>query len=159
MLDFTEVEPIHNAFSPMVRRQSFDLSDLAVVTGIQAVVFGKPVALLPAVVASRMQCGCLIARSSDGLVDSHSLRGKRIGVRSYTLTIGMWVRAACGRTIIWPRTMCIGSRMTIRTSKNILIHHARSVSTRARAFRHSFATATSTQPCSATEIDPVLWTP
>jgi len=93
-LDFTEIVPIHNAFSPMVRHQSFDLSEMAVVTGIQAVAFGKPIALLPAVVASRMQRGCLIARSSDGPVDPRSLRGKRIGVRAFTQTTGMWVRAA-----------------------------------------------------------------
>ena len=94
VLDFVEVEPIHKAFAPMVRRQAYDLSELAIVTAIQALAYGKPIVLLPAVVASRLQRGCIIARSSDGEIDPRSLVGKRIGVRAYTQTTGMWVRAA-----------------------------------------------------------------
>jgi 4,5-dihydroxyphthalate decarboxylase len=92
--DFVEVEPIHKAFAPMVRRQDYDLSELAIVTAIQALAYGKPIVLLPAVVASRLQRGCIIARSGDGAIDPRSLAGKRIGVRAYTQTTGMWVRAA-----------------------------------------------------------------
>ena len=93
-LDFVEVEPIHKAFAPMVRRQEYDLSELAIVTAIQALAYGKPIVLLPAVVASRLQRGCIIARASDGEIDARALVGKRIGVRAYTQTTGMWVRAA-----------------------------------------------------------------
>jgi 4,5-dihydroxyphthalate decarboxylase len=94
VLDFTEVEPIHKAFAPMVRRLNHDLSELAIVTALQALAYGRPIVLLPAVVASRMQRGCLIALSSKGEIDPHSLAGRRIGVRAYTQTTGMWVRAA-----------------------------------------------------------------
>jgi 4,5-dihydroxyphthalate decarboxylase len=94
VLDFIEAEPIHKAFAPMVRRQAYDLSELAIVTAIQAVAFGKPIVLLPAVVASRLQRGCIIARRSDGKIDPLTLAGRRIGVRAYTQTTGMWVRAA-----------------------------------------------------------------
>jgi 4,5-dihydroxyphthalate decarboxylase len=93
-LDFVEVEPIHKAFAPMVRRQDYDFSELAIVTAIQALAYGKAIVLLPAVVASRLQRGCLIARSSDGEPDPRLLARKRIGVRAYTQTTGMWVRAA-----------------------------------------------------------------
>lgn len=94
ILDFVEVEPIHKAFAPMVRRQEYDLSELAIVTAIQALAYGKPIVLLPAVVASRLQRGCIIARASDGEIDARALVGRRIGVRAYTQTTGMWVRAA-----------------------------------------------------------------
>lgn len=94
VLDFTEIEPIHKVFAPMVRRQAYDLTELAIVTAIQALAFGKPIVLLPIVVASRLQRGCIIARKSDGPIDPRSLVGRRVGVRAYTQTTGMWVRAA-----------------------------------------------------------------
>jgi len=50
--------------------------------------------LLPVVVAARMQRGCLIALSSKSTIDPRDLVGKRIGVRAYAQTTGMWVRAA-----------------------------------------------------------------
>jgi 4,5-dihydroxyphthalate decarboxylase len=93
-LDFTEIEPIHNGFGPMVRQQSYDLAELAIVTALQALEHGKPLVLLPAVVASRLQRGCIIMRLADGPADPTALAGKRIGVRAYTQTTGMWVRAA-----------------------------------------------------------------
>jgi len=91
--DFVEVSPVHKAFAPMVREQAFDIAELAIVTGLQAIAYGQPIMLLPAVVASRFQRGCLITRRTGGVTSPESLAGKRIGVRAYTQTTGMWVRA------------------------------------------------------------------
>jgi 4,5-dihydroxyphthalate decarboxylase len=91
-LDFTEIKPIHRAFAPMVRTESADLSELAVVTALQAIAYDRPVVLLPAVVASRFQRGCLIAHA-DRPVAAADLPGRRVGVRAFTQTTGMWVRA------------------------------------------------------------------
>ncbi|MET3654344.1 hypothetical protein [Dyella japonica] len=93
VLDFTEINPIHQAFAPMVREAAFDISELAIVTALQAVAYKRPVVLLPVVVASRFQRGCLISYRPRGDVKPEQLRGKRVGVRSYTQTTGMWVRA------------------------------------------------------------------
>jgi 4,5-dihydroxyphthalate decarboxylase len=93
VLDFIEISPIHKAFAPMVREAKFDISELAIVTALQAVAFKRPVVLLPVVVASRFQRGCLVSYRPHGEVKPEQLRGKRIGVRSYTQTTGMWVRA------------------------------------------------------------------
>jgi len=93
-LDFIEVMPIPKAFAPMVRKLEYDLSEMAVVTALQAFAFRKPVILLPAVVASRFQRGCLIRHRDRPLIGPHALVGKTIGVRSFTQTTGMWVRAA-----------------------------------------------------------------
>jgi 4,5-dihydroxyphthalate decarboxylase len=93
VLDFTEINPIHEAFAPMVRKAEFDISELAIVTALQAIAFKRPVLLLPVVVASRYQRGCLVSYRPHGEVKPEQLRGKRIGVRSYTQTTGMWVRA------------------------------------------------------------------
>lgn len=92
-LAFQEVSPVHKAFAPMVRTQAYDLCELAIVTALQAIAFGRPVVLLPAVVASRFQRGCLIGYRPNGIPDPRELAGRRIGVRAYTQTTGMWVRA------------------------------------------------------------------
>ncbi|HEY0199799.1 MAG TPA: hypothetical protein VGC19_14895 [Rhodanobacter sp.] len=92
-LDFVEVSPVHKAFAPMVRQQAYDVSELAIVTCLQAIESKRPVVLLPAVVASRFQRGCIIAYRPRGVLAPQDLAGKRIGVRSYTQTTGMWVRA------------------------------------------------------------------
>lgn len=93
VLDVQDISPIHKAFAPMVRAEAFDLCELAVVTALQAVAYGRPVVLLPVVVASRFQRGCMITRRVDGVMSPAELSGKRVGVRSYTQTTGMWVRA------------------------------------------------------------------
>jgi 4,5-dihydroxyphthalate decarboxylase len=93
VLDFTEISPIYEAFAPMVREAKFDISELAIVTALQAVAFKRPIVLLPVVVASRYQRGCLVSYRPHGEVKPEQLRGKRVGVRSYTQTTGMWVRA------------------------------------------------------------------
>lgn len=92
-LDFQEVSPVHKAFAPMVRHEAYDVCELAIVTALQAVAYDRPVVLLPIVVASRFQRGCLIAYKPRGVVRADELAGKRIGVRAYTQTTGMWVRS------------------------------------------------------------------
>jgi len=92
-LDFQDVAVVHKAFAPMVREQAYDFCELAVVTALQAIAYGCPVVLLPAVVASRFQRGCLIGYGPRGVPAEIDLPGRRIGVRAYTQTTGMWVRA------------------------------------------------------------------
>jgi 4,5-dihydroxyphthalate decarboxylase len=91
-LDFHHVAPVHKAFAPMVRDEAYDVSELAIVTALQAIAYERPVVLLPAVVASRFQRGCLIASAASPVPTPEALAGKRIGVRAYTQTTGMWVR-------------------------------------------------------------------
>lgn len=92
-LDFADIHPVHDAFAPMVRRLAYDLSELAIVTCLQAVAYERPIVILPVVVASRFQRGCLISHRSRPVPAVTDLAGKRIGVRAYTQTTGMWVRA------------------------------------------------------------------
>jgi 4,5-dihydroxyphthalate decarboxylase len=92
-LDFVDVAPVHKAFAPMVRKQAYDVCELAIVTCLQAIAYKRPIVMLPAVVASRFQRGCLIGYGPRGVLRPQDLVGKRIGVRSYTQTTGMWVRA------------------------------------------------------------------
>ncbi|SDT22507.1 substrate-binding domain-containing protein [Microlunatus soli] len=85
------VSPIHKAFAPMVTDQAYDVSELAIVTGLQAIGYDHPITLMPVVLAARFQRGCLVTRSADP-IDARHLRGRRVGVRAYTQTTGFWVR-------------------------------------------------------------------
>lgn len=91
--EFHEIEPIHDAFKPMAREQRFDVSELAIFTFLQAYTYKKPIVLLPVVLASRFQHGCIVYNT-----DFHKemtpamLPGKKVGVRAYTQTTGAWVR-------------------------------------------------------------------
>jgi 4,5-dihydroxyphthalate decarboxylase len=91
--DFVDVKPVHDAFTPMVMEQPYDLCELAIVSCLQAIDHRRPIVMLPVVVASRFQRRCLIAYPPRGVPSAADLAGKRIGVRAYTQTTGMWVRA------------------------------------------------------------------
>jgi len=91
--DFDEVEPIHNAFAPMAQRQVYDLSEMAIFTFLQAYTYKKPIILMPIVMASRHQHGCIIFNTEfHKSMTPADLAGKRVGVRAYTQTTGAWVR-------------------------------------------------------------------
>ncbi|MFT8246163.1 ABC transporter substrate-binding protein [Roseomonas sp. BN140053] len=92
-LRFETVQPIHRAFAPMAREGRFEVSEMAIVTALQALAYGKPIVLLPVTLAARFQHRCLIRLASRPELTPAALRGCRIGVRAYTQTTGMWVRA------------------------------------------------------------------
>jgi 4,5-dihydroxyphthalate decarboxylase len=97
-LDFVPVDPIYRAFAPMARQQTYDVSEMAIVTYLQAKAYGKPLVLLPTVVAARMQQGCLVYDGRHGATTLAGLHGARIGVRAYSQTTGMWVRGILANT-------------------------------------------------------------
>lgn len=91
-LDFVEVKPMHTAFKPMVREHAFDISELALVTVLQAKAYGKGLTLLPAAMLSRFQHHTCLYNSERGGLRPADLAGKRIGVRSYSQTTGAYIR-------------------------------------------------------------------
>jgi 4,5-dihydroxyphthalate decarboxylase len=91
-LFFASVGPIHRAFAPMAREGRFDISEMAIVTAIQALAYGRPIVLLPLALAARRQHHCLIRLASRPEVTAGSLRGGRIAVRAYSQTTGFWIR-------------------------------------------------------------------
>ena len=90
---FVDVSPITKAFAQMVRQGTYDISEMALVTFLQAKAFGKPLVLIPAAVAARSQEISLIKLAkNDAVRGPADLRGKRIGVRAYSQTTGAWLR-------------------------------------------------------------------
>jgi len=91
-LDFKEVKPINRAFAPMARERRFDISEMAIATVLQAIAYGVEIALMPVVLASRFQEAALFVRADSPLRDAGDLKGKRVGVRAYSQTTGLWLR-------------------------------------------------------------------
>lgn len=91
-IDRREVDPIHNAFAPMIRKQQYDICELAIVSAMQAFAYDKPLILLPVTLAARYQHKCIVCNGERGAFDTKALPGKRVGVRAYTQTTGAWVR-------------------------------------------------------------------
>ena len=91
-LEFADVKVSNTAFKPLVREARFDVAELAIVTFLQAKVYGKPYALIPATVLGRGQHHTIAYNPERGLLKPSDLAGKRVGVRAYTQTTGAWVR-------------------------------------------------------------------
>ena len=95
-LQLTEVNPVYKAFFMMVRELRFDVSEMALVTYLQAKAYGVPIVLIPATMMGRFQHGTMLYNSERGLLTPDKLEGRRVGVRSFAQTTGCWVRG-----ILW----------------------------------------------------------
>ena len=90
--DFAAVKTASAAFRRVVRDLEFDFAELAIVTYLIAKAHGKPLVLLPAVVVGRFQHPYLVYNPARGPLSPRDLAGRRVGVRSYSVTTGAWVR-------------------------------------------------------------------
>ncbi|WP_216894363.1 hypothetical protein [Nocardia alni] len=110
-LDVADIHPIHEAFAPMVRHLRYDLSELAVATLLQAIESDVPIAALPVVPLGNFPHRSLYVWGGDRRVDPADLPGRRLGVRAYSQTTGLWARGVLGddygvssRDITWVTT-------------------------------------------------------
>jgi 4,5-dihydroxyphthalate decarboxylase len=91
-LDIADIPAAFVAFKRVVRDLEFDVAELAIVTYLMAKAHGKPYVLLPVVVLSRFQHPFLVYNASRGELKPADLKGKRVGIRSYSVTTTMWLR-------------------------------------------------------------------
>jgi 4,5-dihydroxyphthalate decarboxylase len=91
-LDCAAFPNISRAFAPMVREGRFEVSEMAIATWLQAWAHGKPLVLLPRVLAARLQEGSVFCRADSAIRGPENLAGKRVGVRAYSQTTGLWLR-------------------------------------------------------------------
>jgi 4,5-dihydroxyphthalate decarboxylase len=90
--DFCGPKVANQGFKAMVRERKFDAGELAIGTYLEAKTYGKSIALLPAVVLGRFQHSHALRSTAKAPFGPGDLEGKRIGIRSYTQTTGIWVR-------------------------------------------------------------------
>jgi 4,5-dihydroxyphthalate decarboxylase len=89
---YIQITPIFAAFARMVRRLEFDICELALATYLQAREAGLPLTLLPVVMSGDIHHHSLSRWAASAPVPPRELAGRRVGVRSYSQTSGMWVR-------------------------------------------------------------------
>jgi 4,5-dihydroxyphthalate decarboxylase len=90
--DFADVKQVASAFKRTVRDLEFDVSELAITTYLMARAHGKPYVLLPAVVLGRFQHPFIVYNSARGELRPGDLNGRRVAIRSYSVTTSMWLR-------------------------------------------------------------------
>jgi 4,5-dihydroxyphthalate decarboxylase len=91
-LDFKEVEPQILAFRQMVRDVAFDVCELAPTTYIIAKAYGAPFTAIPIFFERRFHHAGLLVRDDAGIRAPEDLEGKKVGVRAYSVTTGVWTR-------------------------------------------------------------------
>jgi 4,5-dihydroxyphthalate decarboxylase len=90
--DFVEVLPIIGAFRRMVRDLEFDVCEMAPTTYMIARALGAPFIALPIFLMRRFHHGGFVVRPDSGIKEPKDLEGKRVGVRAYSVTTGVWTR-------------------------------------------------------------------
>ena len=84
-LDIAPVAVPATAFARTVAME-FDVSELSLITFLQAKTYGRKLVLLPAVNLSRFQHPFLMYDSQRGVMKPKDLEGARVGVRLFTAT-------------------------------------------------------------------------
>jgi 4,5-dihydroxyphthalate decarboxylase len=90
--EFVTVKPQIGAFRRMVRDVEFDVCELAPTTYIIARAYDAPFIALPIFVVRRFHHGGLLVRPDAGIQTPKDLEGKKVGVRAYSVTTGVWTR-------------------------------------------------------------------
>ncbi|MDB5642686.1 MAG: phosphate transporter substrate-binding protein [Hyphomicrobiales bacterium] len=90
--EFAGPKTANQGFKPMVRESVFEAGELALVTYLQAKSYGKPYVLLPVPIVSRFQHHTIGFAPKFGQLSPKDIEGKRVGVRTYSQTTGLWVR-------------------------------------------------------------------
>jgi 4,5-dihydroxyphthalate decarboxylase len=91
-LSFIEVEPQVLAFRRMVRDVAYDVCELAPTTYIIAKAYGAPFTAIPIFFERRFHHAGLLVRDDAGIAGPKDLEGKKVGVRAYSVTTGVWTR-------------------------------------------------------------------
>jgi 4,5-dihydroxyphthalate decarboxylase len=90
--EFVEVVPIIGAFRRMVRDVEFDVCEMAPTTYMIARALGAPFIALPIFLMRRFHHGGFVVRPDSGIKGPKDLEGKKVGVRAYSVTTGVWTR-------------------------------------------------------------------
>jgi 4,5-dihydroxyphthalate decarboxylase len=87
-----EVSPIVAAFRRMCRSLEFDVSEMAITTYLTAKAYHKPFTAIPVFVVRQFHHSPIVYHVKSGVESPKDLEGKKVGVRAYTVTTGVWVR-------------------------------------------------------------------
>jgi len=90
--EHVEISPIINAFRRMCRTLDFDFCEMAITTYLTAKAHAKPFTALPIFVLRQFCHSAMAYNVKAGVQSPKDLEGKKVGVRAYTVTTGVWAR-------------------------------------------------------------------
>jgi 4,5-dihydroxyphthalate decarboxylase len=90
--EFIQVVPIIAAFRRMVRDLEFDVCEMAPTTYMIARTRGAPYTALPIFLMRRFHHGGFLVRPDANIRVPKDLEGRKVGVRAYSVTTGVWTR-------------------------------------------------------------------
>ena len=91
-MEHTEVSPVTAIFRRMVRGLEFDVAEMALSTYLCARAHGKAFTGIPVFLTRAFYHAGITVSAASGIRSPKDLEGRRVGVRSYTLTPGVWTR-------------------------------------------------------------------
>ena len=92
--NFISVKPQIGAYRRMVRNHEFDVCEIAPTTYIIARAYGAPFVGFPIFLMRQFNHSTLLVRPDAGIKVPKDLEGHKVGVRAYSVTTGVWLRAA-----------------------------------------------------------------
>jgi 4,5-dihydroxyphthalate decarboxylase len=90
--EYADVKVVNTQFKAMMRDLKYDFGEVAINTYLQGYEYRKPYVLLPVTTNGRNQHHTIFYNADRGPLTPRALNGKRVGVRAYTQTTGVWVR-------------------------------------------------------------------
>lgn len=91
-LEYCGPKVANEGFKPMVRENAYQAGELALITYMQAKAYGKPFIMLPAPLSGRFQHHTIGYNKEFGHLEPKDIEGRRVGVRTYSQTTGLWAR-------------------------------------------------------------------
>jgi 4,5-dihydroxyphthalate decarboxylase len=90
--EHVEVSPIIGAFRRMCRALEFDVCEMAITTYLTARAHAKPFTAVPVFPMRQFHHSPIVYNTKAGVHLPKDLEGKKVGVRAYTVTTGVWTR-------------------------------------------------------------------
>jgi len=91
-LEFVQVKRMPDAYRDMVRTQPYCISELAPTTYLMALAAGAPLTALPLPMTRRFRHRGLLKPRESPIRTPKDLEGRKVGVRSYSVTASVWTR-------------------------------------------------------------------
>ncbi|MGW2822663.1 ABC transporter substrate-binding protein [Streptomyces sp. NPDC001443] len=87
-----KVRPVIGAYRRMIRDLEFDVCELAPVSYLMARQAGVPLTAIPVFLNRRFHHGDIQCGARSGIRVPRDLEGRRVGVRAYSVSTGVWAR-------------------------------------------------------------------
>ncbi|MFD0024751.1 ABC transporter substrate-binding protein [Streptomyces sp. NPDC058382] len=92
LVEPVEVKPVIGAYRRMIRDLEFDVCELAPVSYLMARQEGIALTAVPVFLNRRFHHGDVQCAAGSGIRVPKDLEGRRVGVRAYSVSTGVWVR-------------------------------------------------------------------